>query len=205
MVKLDPTTKPEKTVTDNSGTGRVLYGRSVKARSAAIPSPAAKVLQGKRTTARQVRAIGGAEIRFRGITELLGVDAFDDTPMQAHRAIEAGFPAQVVVNLVHNVDFMREPGALERAIGISWRTFQRRKQDQAKRRLSSDQSGRTYKFAEILAKASTVLGSQKDAEEWLKRPAIGLEQQRPVDLLSTPAGVKLVEDYLARIELGVYA
>jgi putative toxin-antitoxin system antitoxin component (TIGR02293 family) len=47
-----------------------------------------------------------------------------------------------------------------------------------------------------------VFGSQYEAEEWLKRPAIGLDQWRPVDLLTTPAGVKLVDDYLGRLEYG---
>jgi putative toxin-antitoxin system antitoxin component (TIGR02293 family) len=56
--------------------------------------------------------------------------------------------------------------------------------------------------AEILAKAIRVLGSQYEAEEWLKRPANGLGQRRPVDLLTTPAGVKLVDDYLERLEYG---
>jgi len=60
------------------------------------------------------------------------------------------------------------------------------------------------KFPEILAKATRVLGSQEEAEQWLKRPAIGLDQQRPIDLLTTPAGVKLVEDYLGRLEYDVY-
>ena len=58
--------------------------------------------------------------------------------------------------------------------------------------------------AEILAKATRVLGSQEEAEQWLKRPAIGLDRRRPVDLLTTPAGAKLVETYLGRLEYGVY-
>ncbi|HEV3423731.1 MAG TPA: antitoxin Xre/MbcA/ParS toxin-binding domain-containing protein [Paraburkholderia sp.] len=33
----------------------------------------------------------------------------------------------------------------------------------------------------------------------------GLEQRCPIDLLSTPAGVELVEDLLERMEYGVYA
>jgi putative toxin-antitoxin system antitoxin component (TIGR02293 family) len=56
----------------------------------------------------------------------------------------------------------------------------------------------------IGAKATRVLGSQEEAELWLKRPAIGLDQQRPIDLLTTPAGVKLVEDYLGRLEYDGY-
>ena len=49
-----------------------------------------------------------------------------------------------------------------------------------------------------------MLGSQEEAEQWLKRPAIGLDRQRPIDLLTTPAGLKLVEDYLGRLEYDVY-
>jgi putative toxin-antitoxin system antitoxin component (TIGR02293 family) len=64
---------------------------------------------------------------------------------------------------------------------------------------------RTGKFAEILAKATTVFGSKQEAERWLEQPAIGLNQQRPVDLLVSPTGAQLVEDYLTRIEFGVYA
>ena len=33
---------------------------------------------------------------------------------------------------------------------------------------------------------------------------IGLDQRRPIDLMTTPAGLELVEDYLGRIEYGVY-
>ena len=86
---------------------------------------------------------------------------------------------------------------------MSLRTFQRRKNTPAKP-LNKEQSGRTWKFAEILAKATEVLGSQEEAEQWLERPAIGLNQRRPIDLLETPAGMELVEDYLMQLEYGVY-
>jgi putative toxin-antitoxin system antitoxin component (TIGR02293 family) len=61
------------------------------------------------------------------------------------------------------------------------------------------------KFAEVLIKATAVFGSQEEAEQWLEQPAIGLDQQRPIDLLATPEGAKLVEDFLTRLEFGVYA
>ncbi|WP_425249083.1 hypothetical protein [Bradyrhizobium brasilense] len=60
-------------------------------------------------------------------------------------------------------------------------------QDAPDKRLSQEQSGRTWKFAEILARATDVFGSQEDAEQSLERSAIGLEQRRPIDLLTTPA------------------
>jgi putative toxin-antitoxin system antitoxin component (TIGR02293 family) len=74
----------------------------------------------------------------------------------------------------------------------------------AKKQRRRSKSGRAWNFVEILAKATRVLGSQEEAAQRLKRPAIGLDQQRPVDLLTTPAGAKLVEDYLGQLEYDVY-
>lgn len=58
--------------------------------------------------------------------------------------------------------------------------------------------------AEIVAKAVAQFGTHEAAERWLSAPAMGLDQRRPVDLLSTPAGVLLVEDFLTRLAYGVY-
>jgi len=58
--------------------------------------------------------------------------------------------------------------------------------------------------AEILAKASAILGSQEVAERWLQTPAIGLNRQRPIDLLATRAGAEIVENFLSQLEYGVY-
>jgi putative toxin-antitoxin system antitoxin component (TIGR02293 family) len=52
--------------------------------------------------------------------------------------------------------------------------------------------------------AAEVLGSIEEAEQFMERPAIGLDQNRPIDLLATPAGVEMVETYLQRIKYGVY-
>jgi putative toxin-antitoxin system antitoxin component (TIGR02293 family) len=123
-------------------------------------------------------------------------------PLDAHEMLLEGLPGKVSNALADRLVVVR--GArLEKAIGMSLRTLQRRKENPAKR-LSPEQSGRIWKFAEILARATAVLGSLDAAEEWLDRPAIGLNQRRPIDLLSTPAGVELVEELLGRIEHGVY-
>ena len=50
-----------------------------------------------------------------------------------------------------------------------------------------------------------MFGSQDEAEQWLDRPAMGLDRRRPINLLATPAGVELVEQHLTRLEYGVYA
>jgi putative toxin-antitoxin system antitoxin component (TIGR02293 family) len=58
--------------------------------------------------------------------------------------------------------------------------------------------------AAILIKAIEVFGSKEDAELWLRSPAMGLDGQRPIDLLRSPEGNRLVEEFLFRLEHGVY-
>ena len=53
-------------------------------------------------------------------------------------------------------------------------------------------------------KAARVLGSDEAARCWLEKPAIGLNRQRPVDLLKTKMGREQVGAYLDQIEHGVY-
>jgi putative toxin-antitoxin system antitoxin component (TIGR02293 family) len=125
--------------------------------------------------------------------------------LEAHDLIEAGLPGHALQHLVSEVGILRMPqhGSLEKAVGISLRTYQRRK-DAPDKPLSPEQSGRTWKFAEILGRAIDLFGSQGEAEQWLERPAMALERRKPIDLLSTPAGVATVEDHLTRLEYGVY-
>ncbi len=125
-------------------------------------------------------------------------------PLDTHEMLLQGLPGQALTHLISSFVVLHKTASLEKAVGISLRTFQRRK-DTPEKRLSPEQSGRTWKFAEILARATTLLGSQEEAEQWLERRAVGLDQRRPIDLLATPAGVQLVEEFLGRLEYGVYA
>lgn len=142
---------------------------------------------------RVVGLLGGAEVLRHRLNNRLDV----------HELLLQGLPGQAVSHLVGSLMVLKRTASLERAVGMSLRTFQRRKYAPAEP-LNQEQSGRAWKFAEILAKATEVFGSQEEAEQWLERPAIGLDQWRPIDLLATPAGVELVEDLLKRLEYGVY-
>ena len=137
--------------------------------------------------------LGGSKVLRRKLTGTL----------DAHEMILEGLPARSLTHLLQNLVILQKGPSLEKAMGMSVRTFQRRK-DVAGKPLSPEQSGRTWKFAEILAKATAVFGTQAEAEQWLERPAMGLDHRRPIDLLSTPAGVELVEEHLSRLEYGVY-
>ncbi|MEO0035082.1 MAG: hypothetical protein RLZZ501_1105 [Pseudomonadota bacterium] len=125
------------------------------------------------------------------------------TALEAHQILLEGLPKSSFVYLIANLAVIKTDAALETALGMSLRTLQRKKKD-IEGTLSREQSGRAWKFAEILAKATAVLGSREEAERWLEQPALGLDRRRPIDLLATPAGTQLVEDYLTRLEYGVY-
>nr|WP_127092234.1 antitoxin Xre/MbcA/ParS toxin-binding domain-containing protein [Aquabacter cavernae] len=144
---------------------------------------------------------------FHQISELLGGPNLLNGPLRsaldAHRMIREGFPGEALQHLVGTLEVLKDSVVLEQGIGISVRTYQRQRNEEGGR-LSLEQSSRTYKFAEILTKAILAFGSRADAEAWLMRPALGLNQNAPIDLMETSAGLELVETYLTQIEYGVY-
>ena len=154
-----------------------------------------------------VPKIGSWEARFlEDVSTLLGgravLGSMIESELEAHELLHRGLPRGALTSLIeklHDIPVIE----VSEALGMSLRTLQRHKSTPVEL-LDVQQSGRAWRFAEILAKATRALGSQDEAEQWLKRPAIGLDQQRPIDLLTTPAGVKLVEDYLGRLEYDVY-
>ena len=143
---------------------------------------------------RTVDLFGGPGIFRRAIS----------SPIEAHEMIVRGIPSRALSNLVTHLKVIEPSDAFEAAFGMSERTFQRHKSDE-RRVLSTEQSSRTWNFARILTKASTVFGSQSEAERWMIAPAAGLDGRRPIDLLATTAGTDLVQEFLDRLDYGVYA
>lgn len=126
------------------------------------------------------------------------------TEWEAHLAISHGLPRGALLSFVDAVPVLGRTDVLDKVIGISLRTLQRHRKGGADELLSREQSGRLYRAAEIVAKARDVLGSNEDAERFLEEPAMALDGQRPIDLLSTPVGADLVEKHLERLDYGVY-
>lgn len=145
--------------------------------------------------------------RLARAADLLGgmkiLRKYPKSPLEAHEMLIGGLPAKALTHFVDNFMVLHWDAALEKAVGMSQRTYQRYSASRTKA-LSLEQAARTWKLAVIIARATDVLGSRKEAEQWLERAAIGLDQRRPIDLLATPAGVELVESYLDRIDYGVY-
>ncbi len=143
-----------------------------------------------------------ATVALLGGTRMLGGPA-PKTRLQVHEKLARGIPCAAAAHLVGVLNFLDERTVVVAGIGMSPRTYSRQKSKKA--RLDVEHSGRAWKFAEVLAKASSVLGSQEAAERWLGEPAMGLDRQRPIDLLKTQAGTQLVEEFLERIDLGAYS
>ena len=146
-------------------------------------------------TTRTAALLGGRRTLHRSIRSRL----------EAHDLLQEGLPGHALKHLVDDVAILHDlqHDNLEKAIGISLRTYQRRL-NALNKPLGPEQSGRTWKFAEILARSTDLFGCQSEAERWLERPAMALDQRKPIDLLSTPAGVEAIEDHLTRMEYGVY-
>lgn len=149
----------------------------------------------------------GSGDNFKRAAELLGGDRVlrqsVSSMLDVHVLLLKGLPVAALNVLVSNLHSLRDPERLEKATGMSLRTFQRRREADSKP-MSQEQSGRTWKFAEILSRAIGVFWALAAAERWLEQPVMGLDGHRPLDLLATPAGVDLVEQFLTRLEYGVY-
>jgi putative toxin-antitoxin system antitoxin component (TIGR02293 family) len=155
-------------------------------RTDSIPSDRARL-------ARAADLLGGRKVLHK----------YPKNPLEAHEMLLRGLPARALTHFVDNFVVLHWDSALEKAVGMSQRTYQRYSTAAAKP-LSLEQAARTWTLAMIVARATDVFGSREEAEQWLERPAIGLDQRRPIDLLATPAGVELVEAYLDRVDYGVY-
>jgi putative toxin-antitoxin system antitoxin component (TIGR02293 family) len=141
------------------------------------------------------------------VTSLLGgprvLKSRPSTELEVHRLLKTGLPQKALDHLVVSVNLVKGGRHFEDAFGMTYRTYQRRK-DPGTQPLSPEQSSKTWTFARVLAKATEVFGSQDAAEAWISEPVMGLDRQIPLDLLQTPAGVDLVNAFLTRLEYGVY-
>lgn len=142
-----------------------------------------------------------------GVVEMLGGSAVLDSPLNtsidAHELLTEGLPTGALHHLVEHVALLQDGKRFNAALGMSARTHQRKKVG-GPARLSREQSGRTWKFAEVLSKATDVFGSQRRAEDWMVQSARALDGRTPLELLATTAGTELVEDLLIRLDYGVY-
>ncbi|MBV9891999.1 MAG: DUF2384 domain-containing protein [Rhizobacter sp.] len=136
----------------------------------------------------------GSATTFSAAAEIGGEHA-----AKVHAAIMGGVRFEALRRLLRGTSLPAEEVA--QAVGLSTRTLRRRAANDV---MPTEVASKAWLFADILAKASAVMGGLEAAEEWMKRPAIGLDGSRPLDLMKTIQGSTLVSEFLQRLEYGVY-
>lgn len=114
--------------------------------------------------------------------------------------ISRGFPSIKVIRLAAEYEI---PEALvQKMLHISPSTYQRRKRDG---RFTADESDRFVRLVGLYGMAADVLGSKRDASEWMSTPNRSLGGVSPAGFAVTETGGREVEDLLGRIAHGVAA
>jgi putative toxin-antitoxin system antitoxin component (TIGR02293 family) len=85
---------------------------------------------------------------------------------------------------------------------IHRRTFKHRKSNHQK--LSREESDRAIRTARILARAQATLGSPDSALEWMRQPKQRFQGRTPLQMMTTEAGGRLVEEMLVQTDEGMF-
>lgn len=73
-----------------------------------------------------------------------------------------------------------------------------------RRPLTPEESDRLARVVRVAARAEEALGDGAKAARWLRKPNRALAGRRPIELLESDIGARMVERVLGRIEHGVY-
>ncbi len=83
------------------------------------------------------------------------------------------------------------------------RTLARRKE--LGQELTAEETDRVLRLARIADMADRVFGDHERAQRWLRKGSRVLDGLRPIDLLATETGARIVEEELHRIDHGIFA
>ena len=122
-----------------------------------------------------------------------------ESEQQIIRLVEHGLPTKIVSRLVQRGLSKDE---VFRVI-VNPRTLKHRKSRNEP--LSPEESERAIRTVLILARAQAVLGSQEKALQWLRTARKRFEGRAGMEMLSTEAGGRLVEQMLIQIDEGMFA
>jgi putative toxin-antitoxin system antitoxin component (TIGR02293 family) len=113
-----------------------------------------------------------------------------------------GLPASVILRIERKLQL--STADIVRILEISASTRKRFNRTPRKR-LDPALSDRIVRLASTVAEASDLLGDRQKAVEWFKTPIAALGDRRPMDLITSDPGARLVRDELGRIRYGHWA
>ena len=123
------------------------------------------------------------------------------TLLDVHRDIQKGYRLSCAMAVAERLGITDIQ--LAELLGVSIRTLQR--VPNAKSPLNAQMSDRLYRLARIVAMAEYVLEGADSARMWMHENQRALGGAKPLDVISSEAGYREVEDLLGRIEYGVYS
>jgi putative toxin-antitoxin system antitoxin component (TIGR02293 family) len=136
-------------------------------------------------------ALGGRKVLGKAIRK----------PDDLARLVRHGLPVAAVIAFAERLHL--GTSVLGQKLGIPQRTLTRRLSQASL--LTPAESDRTVRMARVFTHAVEMIGDQEKAIAWLSTPNRALGGERPLDLLDTDTGARMVEDVLGRIAYGVYS
>lgn len=135
--------------------------------------------------------------------EILGGKDFMPTvPKSAFEYVKIankGIKKQSVTRLAELMDIpMKDIAVL---LNISYKTLGRKKETDT---LDSISSSISIEIAEAISKGLSVFEDPGKLSRWLQKANRALQGEKPIDLLNTPTGIKIINKLLGRIEEGIY-
>lgn len=126
------------------------------------------------------------------------------SPVAAYRLSAKGFELEDVQAMISTSDLYLKNNIMSRILGKSPKKGKSHHSSRRHVRLDSRQSALALLYARILESAIGVFGTHILAEEWLGRPCRYFEGEVPLDIIDNAVGFQIVQDYLTRIEYGLY-
>lgn len=139
-----------------------------------------------------------------GVAERLGgrraLKRVVDSDFDLVEAIEGGLPIAAVESVIRDGTF--SAGEIYELV-LPRRTLTHRKEK--RQRLTAEESDRLTRAVRVAACAEEAIGNVEKAARWLRKPNRALLGKRPLDLLESDVGARMVEQVLGRIEYGLGA
>lgn len=133
------------------------------------------------------------------IAGILGVHE-ENSPTARISLLRSGLPYQSLERIQDALGLSLEE--IAGALGISTRTLNRRKEQNA---LQQEESDRVFRIARVFTHALAVFGASEKASRWFRRENPALDGMRPFEIFDTDMGAQMVDDLLTRIEYGVFS
>lgn len=126
------------------------------------------------------------------------IASFND-PIQEIEMIRHGISPQIAESFLGHDYIMKD--VLQR-LDIAVSTYKLKKSQ--KKELDSTSSEKLIRLISVIKKANDILG-ESETKGWLYKEVPALGNQKPIDLLDTEVGHRLVEETLQQIKFGIYS